>query len=229
MGYSNSSTVIQQKTRDSVMRHESIGDGGLHWKLLLPVICMTVLSACQAIPLQEAAVTHQLPVAGSRLKLIHPLPVSADSARSIVQHGVVTKRPDLYSTWCTFHMYRAHTDLSKATQIRAGEFKILKTWFHRESSYLPRFRDGITSASAGDLKTSNRQGTVWDGDSHSGFRRWNVDASRVTFSTMIDVQSTQDNSVHRIVCSVFDDPAWDHYPSLGEIRKALGGIVQIDF
>lgn len=194
---------------------------------LVVLICALVLTACQALPQATAVTPNQLPTAGSRLKLIQPLPVSADSARSIVQHGVVTKRPDLHATWCTFHIYRSQTALSEATQIRAGEFKILKTWFHRESSYLPRLGDGVATPS--NAISATKQESAWDGQGESGFRRWNADASSVTFSTMMEVQSLQDDSVHRIVCSVFDDPGWDHYPQLGDIREALDGIVQIDY
>lgn len=175
-------------------------------KLLLLVVAAGLLSACQQMPVQDEASQYSRISPGSRIVLNKDLTVPAGHARVFIQNGAVSDKSQLdrYNPHCNFEIQ----SVSDGTrQILAGTFL-------------------VTAVSTGEELVVQTASPYYRVSFNPGLDR---PLSMIAPFVHHRLHSDTQPEVMRLTChGGFAQPWWARYPSVSEIRKALGNVATVD-
>jgi len=165
-------------------------------RLFLIYLALT-LTACQVAGQVEHRLSAELPAANSRLVLKQELVIPAGSAHATLQGGRVVdgKQFDHYRPYCELEVQKVR---EKPQTLHPDEF-VVRRAYHETQPY---------SRAAGFLRVAN-------GPDHGG-------PSHFVFRTILDLTAPRQPEVRWMICQQWGDPALGTYPTLEEIRNALG-------
>jgi len=174
-------------------------------KLTWLVVAVTLLSACQQAPVRDEESQYSRVVPGSRITLQQELTVPAGHARVFLQYGKVIDKQQLdqYYPHCEFEI----------RQVSDGTLKIEPETFI------------VTKISSGEAMVVRRNSPYM----HTAFGI-NSDQTNSMISPYVDHRlfSESQPNVMRMTChGGFDDPWKARYPSVSDIRKALGTVAKV--
>jgi hypothetical protein len=174
--------------------------------ILIPTAAMLALIACQGS--YRVIDRGPLPQSGTRIVLNSMLTIQPNSARVIIQNGEIKSKPNLYVPWCTFFVHRPRAGMNQAFEIQADDFLVDKSY---------RRHDYSAAVGSAPIQVAT---VTWDPEDGS-------EQSSITQSVYFEVSSDSQPQVRRIVCSIFADQTMYAYPSVEEIKTALGNVATI--
>lgn len=159
---------------------------------------LLLISACQAPP-------GAGPASLSTLVLNQPLTVRANSVKVLLQDGQVIYSPNEYRTFCRLEI----SDLQGVPRtIAPGSYPVRKTSLN------------VDNFAALSLPAYLYANVIWD--SSDGL------PSPVLYQVILTLDSAEPPGVLSLTCSRRQDPTIEaRYPTLREIREALGEIITI--
>jgi hypothetical protein len=171
---------------------------GRNWSLL----CVALLSACVTHPFDENSRFSAIPT-GSGLVLNQTIEIAPDQVAVYMQDGKLMAHAAMnhYRLHCKFEIYTM-ADVSR--QVEPDIFTVI------------RVVDESDLVSLQLLPTASL--TMVMGDAGPGI---------VTDTTVIYLKSEKQPDVYRMSCMQWNDVSQQRYPSINEMRKAMGKIFSL--
>ncbi len=140
----------------------------------------------------------------SIVQVNQPLEIPNQKARVYIQNGEVTAKRDLdpWSIYCSVLMQDLHAAGEPKLTVSPGQFEIVKVREYSETQYFP-------------------------GNFVASLRDWQNFPPIVIFTVEMRLKSAEQPGVRALICAKQVESNGRHYPTLAEIRVALGDTVDI--
>lgn len=170
--------------------------------LFLPVIVCISLGACQSTPYSITSPYYRIP-AGSKVVVKTKLTIPAGLARVYIQAGEVMDKKYVrrYYPHCWF---LSHKVSDEKQDIQPGEFTITRHRFLEEIV--------MREVQYASLLTSDTEPHIM----------------AIEKITELDIQSSEQPDVMKLVCNHWTDPANSLHLTIAEMRVALGELVSLN-
>lgn len=186
-------------------------------KNILVLFVALLISSCSlSLDYKLTSVKELLPV-GSTLRLTQTIEMPADRSFIYIAHGKVAplnnyKTVDIYSPYCTLHVYK---ESSHARQIMPDQFEITKIDEWETSFGRLDFKNNTyaNNHSGNFVKVTNNGN---DGG-----------PSILFYATILSLRSAKQPDVKELVCGHWNDPSEIEPLTLEEMKSALGDLLPI--
>ena len=185
-------------------------------KILVLFVALLISSCSLSQDYKRVSVKELLPV-GSTLRLTQTIEMPADRSFIYIAHGKVAplnnyKTVDIYSPYCTLHVYK---ESSHARQIMPDQFEITKIDEWETSFGRLDFKNNTyaNNHSGNFVKVTNNGN---DGG-----------PSILFYATILSLRSAKQPDVKELVCGHWNDPSEIEPLTLEEMKSALGDLLPI--
>ncbi|MCH7882611.1 MAG: hypothetical protein IIB69_13790 [Proteobacteria bacterium] len=166
-------------------------------------VIQTILLAAGILVAGGCAVTPSInPV--SIVQVNQPLEIPNRKARVYIQNGDVTAKRDLdpWNIYCSVLMQNVHTAGEPKLTVSPGQFEIIKVREYDEHQYFP-------------------------GNFVASLLEWHNIPPIVIFTVEMRLKSPEQPGVRALICAKQVESYGRHYPTLAEIKTALGNAIEI--
>jgi len=176
--------------------------------IVVYVLIISFLAGCQSQQVRDVTSPYFSPPAGSRLTLHKEIIIPPEQAHIYVQFGRLhtVNTTNLYYPNCKLKM----KDISADSQvIKPGSFQVIKTTSYTNIFMLTEL--GRVQV-AGLFTDASGDGDLGD----------------IMYVTDLQLRSTEQPHVDRILCQQLDDPGLGEHVTVSEIMKTLGEIATLE-
>lgn len=169
---------------------------------------ITNLTACTPkIPHDENS-PYFAPAVGSQLILKKDVRIEPEKARAYFQNGVIVKSINYYAPHCQLEV---NDVLAISQTVRADTFTITEV-----------SADNLEIVQATNIQLASNT------DIRASIGIHYPDVSDIMYARRMKLSSTQQTNVRALICAgVFDSPMDAEYPSINEMRQALGDYAEL--
>ena len=127
---------------------------------------------------------------------------------------------DLWTTYCRLHLFNRQHGADYMTGVVPGQFAVTAVKLRYQSSDYPYY--GFDSGAFSSISIGLREHNA-----ASGFRRYDGPPDYYLYRVLIKLSSADQPDVQTLTCERKWATRGNYYPKLGEIRQALGDIIEI--
>ena len=188
------------------------------YRIFIALLAAVVVGACST---RRDAIVLPLHV-GDQVTVNRSFESLPNYTRIYFQHGVQANYEalDLWTTYCRLHLFNRQHGADYLTGVVPGQFAVTAVKLRYQSSDYPYygFDSGVFSSISIGLRNH---------DAPTGIHRYDGPPDYYLYRVHIKLSSADQPDVQTLTCEKKWATRGNYYPKLGEIRQALGEIIEI--